>query len=117
MKKSQIHPRMLERIRQLWSSEADQMLDPQIGAYLQLSKTAKALSRFDDAEEIPEYRETGAFCAKAAKAVRRQAIEGLRAGDFEKLQQVYEKLAVLSREMRSGLKNRSDSSTERRVRI
>lgn len=117
MKESQIHPRMLERIQHLRSGEADQLLDPQIGAYLQLSKTVKALGRFDDAEEIPAYREAGAFCTKAAKAVRRQAIEGLRAGDFEKLQQVYEKLAALSREMRNGLRNRSDSSAERRIRI
>lgn len=117
MKESQIHPRMLERIQQLRKNEADQLLDSQVGAYSQLSKTAKALGHFGDAEEISGYRESGALCTEAANAVRRQAIEGLGAKDFEKLQQVYKKLKALSWHMRESLTGRSGSIAERRLKI
>lgn len=110
MKEDQIHPRMLERIQRLRKNAVDQLLDPQVDAYSQLSKATKVLGQFDDAEEIPGYRETGALCAKAAKAVRRQAIEGLGAGDIEKLRQIYKKLAAQSRHIIEGLTGRLGSS-------
>lgn len=96
MKENEIHPRVLERIRQVQQSVGNQLLDRQVTAYAQLCKATKVLreSRFED--KSSGRRETQELCSSAAETVRRLATEGTISGDIYKLEEVCERLGQLA---------------------